>query len=146
MRKRAFGSSVIVFIIAHPTTRTFMPLIKIQVGLSLSLSPFVRVGFVSDGARGSTFKTSRINRSLNKARNPDYFVSSRHSVLDEPTVYNLSTILPSLVPRERRTVMYRGGRKSEPVSKRRQGERDDLTKWKNSALLTYALTIGLVGS
>lgn len=102
--------SVIVFIIAHPTTRTFMPLIKIQIELFLSLSLFfsllVLVGFVSDGARGSTFKTSRINRSLNKARNPDYFVSSRHSVLDEPTVYNLSTILPSLVPRERRTVMY----------------------------------------
>lgn len=144
MRKRAFGSSVIVFIIVR--LRALLCRSSKSKSASLSLSPFVRVGFVSDGARGSTFKTSRINRSLNKARNPDYFVSSRHSVLDEPTVYNLSTILPSLVPRERRTVMYRGGRKSEPVSKRRQGERDDLTKWKNSALLTYALTIGLVGS
>lgn len=58
----------------------FMLLVKIQVEPVASPS---RVGFVSDAARGSTFKMFRINRRLNKVRNPGYSVRSRHSVLDE---------------------------------------------------------------
>jgi len=39
-------------------------------------------GFVSDTARAALgrLEMSRVNRGLNKARNPDYFVRIRHSV------------------------------------------------------------------
>jgi len=49
-----------------------------QNGVNLASPP----GFVSDTARAALgrLEMSRVNRGLNKARNPDYFVRIRHSV------------------------------------------------------------------
>lgn len=55
-----------------------------------------------------TLEMSRVNRGLNKARNPDYFVRIRHSVSGKwVTVYSLSAILRE--DKERRREREREG-------------------------------------
>ena len=128
-------SSVIVFIIAGRTrVHAFTLLVKTQ---SRALELLSSLGFVSDAARGSLFRMSRINRKLNKARNPDYSVRSRHSVLNERPFTTFRRSYESCFAALGTRNDYIGERERKRENGRtgveRSKGRNDLTKWKNSA-------------